>query len=255
MRRIALLLAVVMTLVSHAFAADTQYKVLVLAMPSKYHYEFVPVARESLEWMAKLHAFDFTYATTADALDKGLSPYAAIMLLNTPTEELNAAERAHLESYMQSGGNAVVVHRAAMALPAGSWPWYEKFVGRSVGTHPMLQTGVVNVVDKSFPASFGLPAHWIWSDEFYPLSNPYNIAITPVLNVDETSYDPAKIWPGQKTQGMGKDHPEAWYHSFEKGRVFVTALGHTAEMYRDPHYLDHLMGGLYWAATGKGVQK
>jgi type 1 glutamine amidotransferase len=188
-------------------------------------------------------------------LDKDLSPYAAIMLLNTPTEELNAAERAHFETYIENGGNAVVVHRAAITLPAGSWPWYEKFVGRTVGTHPMLQTGVVNVVDKKFPAAFGLPEHWIWSDEFYPLSNPYNISITPVLTVDEASYDPAKIWPGQKTEGMGKDHPEAWYHRVGKGRVFVTALGHSVEMYRDPRYLDHLMGAIYWAATGKGVQK
>lgn len=257
MKRVVLVLlaAMMVMLFAPGWAADSQYKVLVLAMPSKYHYEFVPVARDSLERLAKLHAFEITYATTADALDKDLAPYAVIMLLNTPTEELNAGQRAHLEAYMQAGGNAVVVHRAAITLPAGSWPWYEKFVGRTVGVHPMLQTGVVNVVDKKFPASFGLPEHWIWSDEFYPLTNPYNIAITPVLNVDEASYDPTKIWPGQTTHGMGKEHPEAWYHTFEKGRVFVTALGHSVEMYRDQHYLDHLMGGIYWAATGKGVQK
>lgn len=255
MKCLVLLIAAAMLFVSQGLAADTQYKVLVLAVPSKYHFEFVPVARDSLERMAKLHAFEMTYATTADALDQDLKSYAVIVLLNTPTEELSSAQRAHLESYMQNGGNAVVVHRAAITLPAGSWPWYEKFVGRTVGTHPMLQTGVVNVVDKKFPATFGLPEHWVWSDEFYPLTNPYNIAIMPVLTVDEASYDPTKIWPGRKTQGMGKDHPEAWYHSVEKGRVFVTALGHNVEMYRDQHYLDHLMGAIYWAATGKGVQK
>jgi len=112
--------------------------------------------------------------------------------------------------------------------------------------------GVVTVVDKDFPAAYGVPARWIWSDEFYPLTNPYNVAITPVLNVDESSYDPTKIWPGQVAKGMGKDHPVAWFHPYEKGRVFVTTLGHNVEMYRDQHYLDHLMGGIYWAATGLG---
>ena len=48
---------------------------------------------------------------------------------------------------------------------------------------------------------------------------------------------------------MGADHPVAWSHTVEKGRVFVTALGHNAEMYKDPTYLGHF-GGLYWAVTG-----
>ena len=37
------------------------------------------------------------------------------------------------------------------------------------------------------------------------------------------------------------------------GRVFVTALGHTPALYDDPRYLEHLYGGLWWAATGKGI--
>ena len=37
-----------------SFAADTQYKLLVLAMPGKYHYEYIPIARDSLERLAKL---------------------------------------------------------------------------------------------------------------------------------------------------------------------------------------------------------
>jgi type 1 glutamine amidotransferase len=185
-------------------------------------------------------------------LNESLKQYAAVMLLNTPVEELTPAERTAFEAYMRSGGNAVVVHRAAIDLPAGGWVWYEKLVGRTVGTHPMLQTGVVSVVDKDFPAAYGVPDHWIWSDEFYPLTNLYNVSITAVLNVDESSYDPTKIWPGQVAKGMGKDHPVAWYHSYEKGRVFVTTLGHSVEMYRDQHYLDHLIGGIYWAATGLG---
>lgn len=253
MRRVLLIITAVIALMIPARSwADSQYKVLVLAMPSKYHYEFIPPARDSLERMAKLHAFDMTWVSSADVLNQNLQHYAVVLLLNTPTEELSPAQRGGLEAYLRAGGNVVVVHRAAILLPVGSWPWYEKLVGRTVGTHPMLQTGVVTVVDKAFPATFGVPEHWIWSDEFYPTTNPYAVPVTPVLNVDETSYDPTLIWPGQVARGMGKEHPVAWYHTFEKGRVFVTTLGHSGEMYRDQHYLDHLMGGIYWAATGRG---
>ena len=116
----------------------------------------------------------------------------------------------------------------------------------------MLQTGVVTIADRNFPATYGIADRWVWSDEFYPTTNPYDVAIHPVLDVDETSYDPTRIWPGQTAKGMGKDHPVAWYHSYEKGRVFVTTLGHNGDDYADPLYLTHLLGGLYWAATGRG---
>ena len=252
MKRVTMALGAALLL---AAAADTlaedQFKLLVLAMPGKDHDEYIPIARDSLERMAKLHAFELTYTNKPQVFEGDLTQYAAVMFLNTPGEELTAAQRAKFEAYMRGGGNAIVVHRAAIT-PPNDWVWYEKMVGRSVGPHPKLQTGVVTVVDKSFPATFGLPERWVWSDEFYTFTNPYNVRINPVLNVDESSYDPTLIWPGQTVKGMGKDHPIAWHHQHEKGRVFVTTLGHNGEMYRDPQFLGHLLGGMYWAATGRG---
>ena len=74
-----------------------------------------------------------------------------------------------------------------------------------------------------------------------------------MLSVDESSYDPTRIWPGQEARGMGVDHPVAWYHAYDGGRVFVTALGHPPAAYDDAAYLQHLYGGLWWAATGRGI--
>ncbi|PTQ63270.1 hypothetical protein C8J45_10658 [Sphingomonas sp. PP-CE-3G-477] len=245
------LLAIVLVMIPSVGFAEDQFKVLVIATPSKYHYEYIPVARDSIEHLAKLHAFHIEWTSDPAVFDGDLSHYAAVMFLNTPAEQLSETQRRHFEVYMRGGGNAIVVHRAAI-IPKADWPWYEKLVGRSFVNHPMLQTGVVTVVDKGFPATFGVPDRWIWSDEFYVTSNPFAVAIDTVLTVDETSYDPTRIWPGQVAKPMGKDHPEAWHHRYEKGRVFVTLLGHDAEAYRDERYLQHLLGGLYWAATGRG---
>lgn len=245
------LVALILALLPATCWADDQFKILVIATPSKYHYEYIPVARENLERLARLHSFGLTWTSDPAAFDGDLRQYAAVMFLNTPAEQLTEAERRNFETYMQSGGNAIVVHRAAI-IPPKAWPWYEKMVGRSFINHPMIQTAVVTVVDKGFPATFGLPDNWLWSDEFYVTDNPFDVKVDPVLMVDETSYDPTRIWPGQVGHRMGKDHPEAWYHPYEKGRVFVTLLGHNAEMYRDDRYLQHLLGGIYWAATGLG---
>jgi type 1 glutamine amidotransferase len=43
-------------------------------------------------------------------------------------------------------------------------------------------------------------------------------------------------------------HPIAWYQSFDGGRAFYTALGHTVEDYSDPLFLGHLAGAIEWAA-------
>lgn len=252
MHRLAALIGVVLAMLLPASAlADAQYRLLVFATPSKYHYEYIPIARDSIERLAKLHAFEFDWTHKPEAFDVDLSRYAAIMFLNTPLEALTLAQRGRIEAYMRGGGNAIVVHRAAI-IPPDAWPWYERLVGRRVGVHPMLQTGVVTVKDRGFPAAFALPDRWVWSDEFYTTTNPHGVRIHTVLGVDEASYDPRKIWPGQRSEPMGPDHPIAWTHAYEKGRVFVTTLGHNGEMYRDPRYMDHLMGGIYWAATGLG---
>jgi hypothetical protein len=126
MKKLVLAAAAGVVMMSSAWA-DTQYKILVLAMPSKYHYEYIPIARESFERLGKLHAFDMTFTNKPEVFDGDLKQYAAVMFLNTPPEELNEARRKKFEAYMQDGGNAMLVHRS-LIIPANTWPWYEKLV-------------------------------------------------------------------------------------------------------------------------------
>jgi type 1 glutamine amidotransferase len=46
---------------------------------------------------------------------------------------------------------------------------------------------------------------------------------------------------------MGTYHPLAWYHDFEGGRSFYTALGHFDEAYSDTLFLEHLLAGIHYA--------
>ena len=88
--------------------ANPQFKLLVLGAPNKYHYEYIPVARESLEQMGKLHAFDITWANQPHYLEGDLKQYAAIVLMNSSGEEFNEKQRKAFEAYMNGGGNVVV---------------------------------------------------------------------------------------------------------------------------------------------------
>ncbi len=47
---------------------------------------------------------------------------------------------------------------------------------------------------------------------------------------------------------MGSDHPIAWCHFYDGGRSWYTALGHTDESWTEPLFLEHLLGGITFAA-------
>jgi type 1 glutamine amidotransferase len=39
----------------------------------------------------------------------------------------------------------------------------------------------------------------------------------------------------------------SWYHDYDGGRSFYTALGHTGASYTEPQFLQHLLGGIQYA--------
>jgi uncharacterized protein len=231
---------------------QAQFEILVLAVPEKWHRDCIPVARESFERLADHHQFGLTWADDAAVLEGDLKKYATIVFLNTPSEALNPKQREHFEAYIHGGGGFVGVHMGVATKR--EWPWYERLAGRSFRIHPQVQTAVLSVTDRNFPAAMPVPDRWIWTDEWYEFDEALVPDLHVVLTVDESTYDPTRIWPGQVSKGMGAFHPIAWYHPFEGGRSFVTALGHMPELYRDPVYLEHLYGGIYWTATGLGIR-
>ncbi|MGC4103582.1 ThuA domain-containing protein [Ferruginibacter sp.] len=72
-----------------------------------------------------------------------------------------------------------------------------------------------------------------------------------ILAADESSYNPKVQWGEKKGEGMGKFHPLSWYHNFDGGRSFYTALGHLPTVFSDAAFLNHLYAGIFWAATGR----
>ena len=50
---------------------------------------------------------------------------------------------------------------------------------------------------------------------------------------------------------MGKLHPVAWYHNYDGGRAFYTALGHIPASFSDPVFLNHLYAGIFGQQQAK----
>jgi type 1 glutamine amidotransferase len=164
-----------------------------------------------------------------------LKKYAAVVFLCTTGDVLNDAQQQAFQQYIQSGGGFVGLHSAADT--EYDWPWYGELNGAYFKSHPKQQEAVFNIVDADNIATAHLPRVWKRFDELYNFKW-IGTDIHVLINIDENSY----------TGGAnGENHPMAWYHDFDGGRAFYTALGHDNKSYDDPLYLQHILGGIKYA--------
>jgi cytochrome c len=218
-------------------------RVLVFTKTMGWHHSSIPNGMAAIQKLGQEN--NFLVDTTADAAyfnEDSLKNYAAVIFLNTTEDVLNADQQVAFERYIQSGGGFVGVHSAADT--EYSWRWYGRLVGGYFYDHPGItdsfpgvQDGILNVVDQTDNSTKHLPKQWKRKDEFYSFKQLTD-DIKVLITLDETSYQ------GGKKMGT---HPMAWYHEYDGGRAFYTALGHNEESYTDPLYLKHLLGGIQYA--------
>ena len=150
-----------------------------------------------------------------------LKSFDAIMFFQTTGNILDSMEQDAFVKFIRSGKGCIGVHSAADT--EYDWPWFGELIGARFADHPDIQTGALIRIDSAKMATAHLPARWTRTDEWYNFKQaPNNVHVE--LMADEATY----------TGGtMGGNHPMAWYHQFEGGRSYYTALGHTVESYQD----------------------
>ena len=167
-----------------------------------------------------------------------LKSYRALVFSNTNNQIFDDEEqKAALQTYVRGGGGIAAIHSACGSMR--SWPWFWSLIGGSFVRHPKLQEFTVHVLDHHHPSTKFLGETWKVTDEFYYLRDmPTGLSV--LLAGDLTTLvDP------QKPQGTR--HPLAWYHEIEGGRCWYTTLGHRKEVYNDPTFRKHILGGILWA--------
>ncbi|HET6540678.1 MAG TPA: ThuA domain-containing protein [Chryseolinea sp.] len=184
---------------------------------------------------------NFFVDTTKDASifnDDDLKKYHAIIFLNTTGNILNAEQQAAFERYVQAGGGFVGIHSAAAT--EYEWPWYGKLMGAFFSSHPInpgTRAGVIDVTSKNHPSTAALPDHWERQEEWYSYKSFYP-GINVLAQLDENSYEGGT---------NGTHHPIAWYHEYDGGRSFYTAVGHEDSSFSEPLVISHILGGIQYA--------
>ncbi len=215
-------------------------RVLAFTRTLGYRHDAIPIALAALAQQAEQRGW--TLAASEDPAlfsDPGLADYDVVAFVHTTGDVLDDAQQAALTRFIQRGKGWVGVHSASDA--EYDWPWYGELVGAYFLAHPAIQTATLRVEQHSHPATAQLGDSWTRSDEWYAFRTNPRGKVNVLLALDETSYEPG-------TAAMGGDHPIAWYHAYDGGRAFYTALGHTLESWSEPAFLAHVAGAIEWAA-------
>jgi type 1 glutamine amidotransferase len=280
----ALLLAATLGTPAVAAAGDPT-RILVFTRTTGYRHASIEPGVAAIEQLGRQHEFEVTATDDPAVFERdALRDYDAVVFLSTtgnPVDE--PAPRRALRRYVgKDGGGFVGVHAASDQdeESRATWPWFGRLLGAYFGGHPLYDarpagdescatagvvschTGVVRFEDTKHPATRGLVRDhgvlgatgskrrfWDVYDEFYGFDTNPRDRVHVLATLDERTYlDDPRLRRELDTGDMGRDHPIAWCHPVGRGRSFYTGLGHDASLFADVRYLDHLVGGILWAA-------
>ncbi len=237
-------LAVLMLFASCSKKRDGEPKVLVFSKTMAFRHASIPAGIAAIQKLGADNHFAVDTTENAAAFsEENLKQYSAVIFLSTTGDVLDAAQEAAFERYIQAGGGYVGIHAATDT--EYDWGWYGKLAGAYFLSHPAgTPEADFHIKATNHPAtSFFQDTVWHRTDEMYNFKK-INPDLNVLLTIDESTYQ----------GGLNGDyHPMAWYHEYDGGRAFYTALGHTDESFSEELYLKHVLGGITYA-IGKNLE-
>ena len=275
MRPLRWLLAVALAAGLAGPAAADNKKLLLVTDSGGFIHDSVGLAEQILKDIGPKHGIDVTcYRYTRDPKSPAFEKYAEAfrkttgipvepescgrvnaetlkkfdaVLFFTTGNPLNNDEVKDLVEWVKAGGALAGTHCGSDTLyPAKDRPMNAAFgelMGAYFDGHPWHQKIRVANEDPKHPAGKGFKDGDEITDEIYQFRpEPYSRnKLHIILSVENGSIDVTK---GKRAD---KDYAIAWCQEVEKGRCFYTSLGHRKDVWKDPRYQEHLIGGLRWA--------
>ena len=212
---------------------------LVVTVTKGFRHDSIPVSETVLKQLgetSKSYTVDYVRTDedmaqkmTADALKN----YDGVIFANT-TGDLPIPDKDAFVRWIRAGHAFIGMH-AATDTYHGFEP-YKAMLGAEFLTHgPQVEVNCL-VEDKKHPATRHLGDSWKVFDEIYQFQHFDRARFHGLLGLDKH--------PNAGTPG---DFPISWCRMEGKGRLFYTALGHRQEVWRDPVYQQHILGGIRWA--------
>ena len=220
-------------------------KVLVYTKNGKgYVHDNIPNAVNCIQRLGQQLGFKVDVADQpAVFTESNIRQYTALIFLSTNNDVFDTPEqRLVFRRYIEAGGGLVGVH--SVIGTERNWKWFKMMLGGTFAWHPKFQKYSVKVIAPQHPSMKGLPKVWQKSDECYFMKELYP-GTEVLLAQDLNTLSPEE---GEKIRSHAAPfndlYPAAWYHNFDGGHVWISALGHDKKDYEDQTFVQHLKQGL-----------
>jgi type 1 glutamine amidotransferase len=226
--------------------AEDGYKVLLFSRigDAGSPHQNTPYATQQL--IDLLGQYDISVVTDEAPLSNPglLNTFNAVIFFNTQRDVLNSSEKRALRLYMQGGGGFVGIHNVFGTQ--FNWEWFRGLLGDTqLYDHAPFMEGMAVVSNSLDVSTRELPSRFVLEDEWYNVHpNPLDAGnVRLLLEVDDSTRSSTKGFFGHPGTYEGT-HPVSWCHYYDGGRAWLTTLGHSEEIFRNEHYLVHILGGI-----------
>jgi cytochrome c len=234
--------AIALVALSISTRGAESFRILVFSKTLLYRHASITNGVAMLRTLGDKHGFGVD-ATEDSAVftPANLARYKTIVFLSTSGGILNTDQQTAFKNFVENGGGFVAIHAAVAGKVAteGDWPWYSQPVCADFDNHKAIERATVISEDKTHPSTAHLPEAWSRIDEWYNFVSTPRPEVHVIASLDEKSFQGGT---------MGSDHPVVWTRIIGKGRLWYTALGHTEESYSEPNFIQHIAGGIQFAA-------
>jgi type 1 glutamine amidotransferase len=218
-------------------------RILYFTCSAGYRHEVIPLSKAILTQLGEDSGVFEVIATedTSEFSTENLERYAAVMFYTTGELPMSGAQKMALLNFVRSGRGFVGVHSATDTFY--TWPDYLDLIGGYFNGHPWHQSVTIEVADPDDPLVAFLGNLLQFDDEIYQISDFDYRGSHVLLRLDQSSVDLTKPGVHQRFYGW----PLAWTRFCGQGRVFYSALGHEASVWKDARYQRILTNAILWS--------
>lgn len=233
-------------------------RLLVVTHTAGFRHDSIPRAEQVLKELGEYSGvYTADFCRNADEVKQmmtveNLGKYDGVIFANT-TGDLGIPDFDGFLRWLRGGKAFIGAHSAADTYRPGQFNGDRRFIemlGGEFLTHGAQCTVNCIVDDPAHSAVNHLGEVWTIHDEIYILTNNSRENVRVLLSLN--AYPP----DGSAHAGQPGDHLIAWVKRYGLGRVFYTALGHRIDVWENPQFQEHMLGGIKWSlglAPGSAV--
>ena len=228
-------------------AAEAPKKLLVVTVTKGFRHSSIGTAEKILAKLAddKKNNIAVDYVRNDEDMAskmtaENLKQYDGFIFANT-TGVLPLPNKEAFLKEIQNGKAFIGMHSASDTFHSPDTNLvdaYTKMLGGEFLTHG-AQAGVECLVqDPKHPATKHLAeSYCIEQEEIYLIKS---------YNVDGKNHELLVLDKHPNKKKQQGHFPIAWCKEFGKGKVFYTSLGHREDVWENPRYQKHVLGGIRW---------